>query len=452
MDPVISYKVDKNISTNKKEYFLTTLNNRFELMNEKLKNLLEKRYQKEFEPLYILPAEPNTYHRPSNYIILNQQLKMWRRKSGEKRMISLPPSSALNAELSESTYVNRLIRDLSRKQNQIFFIGFTSAGLNLGNKKIINIGPSKKVTEKYDNKINQIKLFKKLNLPKVRADIHRNAKSLMKINTDHPIFVSPPYTTGGTENMVISSKEDWKTFFNKLRPINKNGKFFAAEYIEDVSLSPNSVGIVCGKNDSRVLCLTDQIVRGTEHMGNIYPSSAGEENKEKMFDITRKIGDHLSRKGFRGMYGCDFIIDSKNRLYIVDLNPRRQSCYLTLQLMAKNINLLEIELKLALGEEVPDFDHRDIECRYTWLQKKLKPGQKYQKIKKELNINKESAPFTNIGEKFVSTYFPKNYTLSGKDIFGYYILSGKDRDTLLERSQQETENILLNSLQNEHKR
>lgn len=451
MDPVISYKVDKDIFTNKKEYFFTTLNNRFELMNKKLKELLEKRYQKEFEPLYILPAKPNTYHRPSNYVVLNQQLKTLRRRSREKRMISLPPSSVLNAELSESAYVNKLIRDLSRKQNRIFFIGFTSAGLNLDNERIINIGPQKEVAEKYDNKIDQIKLFKKLNLPRVRTNIHRNGKSLMKTNTYHPIFVSPSYTTGGTENMVISSKEDWETFFNKLRPINKNGKFFAAEYIEDVSLSPNSVGIICGRNDSRVLCLTDQFVRGTEHLGNIYPSSASKENKEKMFDITRKIGDHLSRKGFRGMYGCDFIIDSKNRLYVVDLNPRRQSCYLTLQLMAKSINLLEMELKLALGEEIPDFDHRDIGCRYTWLQKKLKPRQKYQKIKKELNINEENTPFTKVGEKFVSTYFPKNYILSNKDIFGYYILSGEDRYALLERSQQETENILLNSLQNASK-
>ncbi len=446
MKSIIFYKLDKEIFTNRKEYFFTILDNRFELINDQLIDLLQEKYQKKFEPIYILSAEPGKYHRKSNYIIINRRLKKLRQRFKNKKSILLQHAGDLNKEFSESKFVKKVIDSLSKKQERIFVISFSSFGLNLSNNKIINIGAKKELVEKYDNKIEQIKLFRKLKLPISETKIYKNAENLRKAKIDYPSFVSPAFTSGGTENAIIFSKKHLSIFFSKLRKINKGKEFLVAKYIENIFSSPNSVGIVCGKNDTRILCLTDQIVRGVKHTGNIYPTSADDKNKAEMITVTKKIGDYLSSLGFRGMYGCDFIIDSKNKLYIVELNPRRQSCYLMLQLIAKNINLLEVELKLALGEQIPEFGYDNIQHQYVWLHSKLKQYRKYQIFIKEFKLNNEKKPFKQVGEKFICSCFPAEYILNDCNFFGYYIASGKSYEKVLENSKKDIEDILLRSL------
>ena len=447
MNAIIKYNLDKKIYSNKKEYFFTFLNCRYELMNSKLIALLQKRYKKKkFEPIYILSAEPGKYHQKSNYIIINKELKRLQQKTKNKKIVLLQDLEDLNIEFSESKFVQALIDKLSKKQDKIFLISFTSFGLKVNNKKIINIGPRAELVEKYDSKIEQIKLFKKLKLPINETRIYSNIDKLKKAKLTYPGFISPTYTSGGAESAILFSNKDLKVFFSKLRRVNKDKGFFVAKYVKDVQSSPNSVGIVCKKNDVRVLCLTDQIIRGIKHTGNIYPTSANKSNQKKMITITKKIGNHLSALGFRGMYGCDFIIDNKGKLSVVELNPRRQSCYLILQLMSKKINLLDVELKLALGESIPKFKYNDIQVKYSWLHNKLKPYLKYQVLKKEFRINNEDSPFSKNGKNFICSYFPKDYVLSNCNFFGYYIASGENYNTLLKKSKEEIENILLNSL------
>lgn len=446
MKNIISYELDKDIFSNKKEYFFTFLSNRFELINDHLAELLAKKYNKKFEPIYVLSAEPGKYHQKTSYIIINRRLKDLRKKLINKKLILLQDVEDLNNEFSESKFVNKLIEDLAKKQNQIFVISFSSFGLNIKNNKIVNIGPERELVEKYDNKIEQVKLFRKLKLPVNETRIYKDAESLMSAKINYPSFISPSFTSGGSENAIIFSKKDLSVFFTRLRKINRNGEFFVARYIENVSSSPNSVGIICGKDDARVLCLTDQLIRGVKHTGNIYPSLASKKNKDKIISVTKKIGIYLSGLGFRGMYGCDFIIDGNEKLFVVELNPRRQSTYLMTQLMSKKIDLLEAELLLAIGGGIPEFNYDDIQGEYIWLHNKLKQNLKFQFLTKEFKINSENKPLEKIGEKFICSYFPTEYIMNDCNFFGYYIATGKSYEKVLENSKKEINEVLLKSL------
>ncbi|EFK96100.1 pyruvate carboxylase, partial [sediment metagenome] len=355
-------------------------------------------------------------------------------------------STDLNKEFSESKFVSDLLSNLSNKQDRIFLISFTSFGLRLQNDKIVNIGPGSRLVEKYDNKIEQVRLFKKLKLPVNITEVYKDINALKKAIIEFPSFISPAFTSGGAENAIIFSEKDLNIFFEKLRIINLDKEFFVARYIENIQCSPNSIGIICGKNDTRVLILTDQLIRGVKHTGNIYPSMASDENKKEMIGITKKIGDYLSELGFRGLFGCDFIIDETGKVYVVELNPRRQSCYLITQLMSKQIDLLEVELKIFMGEEIPKFSYDNIQCDYTWIHSKLKQHQEYQKITKEFKLNNEQTPFNKLGGVFSCSYFPADYLLNDCNYYGYYVSSGSNYDELLKKAQKEIENILLTTL------
>lgn len=53
MESVIRQKLDKDIFNNEVNYFFTSLVNRFDYANDLLVDILEKKYNKAFKPIYI---------------------------------------------------------------------------------------------------------------------------------------------------------------------------------------------------------------------------------------------------------------------------------------------------------------------------------------------------------------------------------------------------------------
>jgi len=446
-DSLISYKIDSDLEKNDYNYFFTLLSNRFELINKRLADLLEIKYNKKFKPIYILQAQPNKFFRKENYIILNKRSKELKVKSKILNLIYLQDAEDLNVEFVNSSFVKKIIKKIVKKQDKLFLISFTSFGLENINKKIMNIGPNATIVAKYENKIEQIKLFKKLKLSVNETKIYKDVNQLLKNKKlIFPLYLSPSYTSGGHESGSIFKREDIIKLKDKFRSCNKKDKIFVARFIEKVKLSPNGTAMVVAKNKTVPLFISDQILRNNVHLGNIYPSKVSHKNKKEIIDTIIKVGNFLSRCGFRGLFGCDFIIDDKDDCFIVDLNSRRQASYLVLLLMSK-INILDIELRLALKENVPDFNYDDIQCKFIWAHSKIKPYEEYVKIAKEFKKNSEEAPFLDIGQTFECTYFPKGYIFNG-GYLGYYITTGKDYNKVLNKLKLRVNQLTTKSCEN----
>lgn len=438
MDPLISYKLDKDIFKNEKEYFFTFLSNRFDLINCHLAELLEKRFNKKFEPIFILSGEPNRFYKKKNYIILNEELRKYQKMLKTEKVIFNQEYEDLNKEFSKSKFIKRLIKNLAKKQDKIFITGFTTSFLNINYPKVVIIGPNPKIATKYDNKIEHIKLFRKLSLPRNKTHIFDNYHNLLKrTNSLLPFFVSAEFTSGGGESKLIHSTKELDNFFQELRPINKNGKFLVAELFQ-FELTPNVNAMVTGRNDTRIILITDQILHNNAYMGNIYPSKANRKNIRKIERITKKVGNFLSRQGYRGLFGLDFLVNKHGKLCVIDLNPRRQGGYLCNWLVSNKTDIIDCELKLALGEKIEHFDEKDFQVNYSWAHSKIKPHyNKYQTenfktIRKEIKANSEDMPFEKTGKEFISAFFPKDHVFTG-GVLGYYIASRKKRDELKQR-------------------
>lgn len=430
MKYIIDYEIDDAIFDDEIHYFFTLLDSRYDPVNNMLKTNLEKEFKKIFEPIYIQQTEFNNAFIKKNYIILNSFLVNLRKEKKDNALVCMEDIEDVNAEFCKSLFIQDILNKLLKKQDQIFIMSFTSHGLSFNDKKIINIGPNHELVETYDNKITQIKLFERLNLQTPDASIYDNIDSVLsQKQLPYPFFISASYTSGGSENGIINCKNDLVYFKQQLRAINLNREVYITHYIQDVKCSPNVTAMVCGENDVMVLLISDQILEHNKHLGNIYPSKVNSKNKEVIFDITTTIGNHLSNKGFRGLFGCDFIIDNNNDCLVIEINPRRQAGYLMLLLMSRNVNILEAEIKLALGKEIDQFTYEDIQVDFAWAYSKIKPLLNNHKIKNEIKEGTQNDLFVKVGESFKHSYFPKNYIASGNFI-GYTGISGEKYDDI----------------------
>ncbi len=438
MESIVEYNLkEEEIFSDKFEYLYMFLSDRFEYLNELWINVLEQKFNQKFKPIWILSAKQNKYFEKENFIVINKKLKQLKENLKNNSIIYLQDYEDLNKEFSESQFISRITNQLIEKQGRVFIISFTSSGFQIHNPNVIILGPKPEIAAKYDNKIEQIKLFEQLNVPRNKTRIYDSILEI-KENEKYPFFISAAYTSGGHESKAIFTEEDLDHFYTHLREINKSNQFLVANLIQDIILSPNVNAIIIDENRTEIICISDQILRGNQYLGNIYPSKANEQSKKIIVETTKIIGKYLASEGFKGLFGLDFIIDSRNNTFVVDLNPRRQGGYLCNTLMSKKVNIIELELKLALGERLPTFDYNDFQLPFAWAHSKIKPYYKNMKIKDSYRWGNYNLPFEQKGSMFKCIFYPENYLLM-EGTGGYLIISGNDHEEVKKRIIKETE-------------
>lgn len=429
MKNIIEKQLKEEIFSDEYEYFFSSLTDRFEHATELWKKELEKKFNKKFKPIWIMSAKQNKLfmQNKENYIILNKKLKELKKDPSNKNVVYLQDSEDLNKELSESEFISDLIKKITEKQGRIFILGFTSSFLNIDNPKAIILGPNPDIATKFDNKAEHLKLFNELKVPRNKSKIY-NSKEELKKETKYPFFISAPYSSGGHENKFIFHEKDLDKFFTNLREVNKKGPYIVSQLLTNIDSSPNVNAIITKEGKTKIICITDQILNKNEYIGNIYPSKISKESEKIIVRTTKTLGDHLSKEGFRGLFGLDFIVNSTGQVYTIDLNPRRQGGYLCNILMSKKINIPELELRVVLGEEVPNFFEENFKTDFYWGHIKIKEKGKINEIFRKGNINN---PFENIGSEFSCIFYPKESYVTGTR--GYRVFSEFDYNSCVNK-------------------
>ncbi len=451
MDPIIEHDLDDDIFSNDVQYFFTFLSNRFDLINKRVESLLEKRFGKTFKPIYILKSPPNKYFKKENFIVLNERLAECRETLKSKNLILDGMYSELNEEFSDSVFVKDLIRKIGLKQERIFIMPYTTSFLEIKDPKVVILGPDPKVATKYDNKIEQARLFDRLDLPMADFIVYEDLDALKEdVERLAPFFVSARYTAGGAEHMLVEDLEDLEEFGNKLSLINEDGGLRVSDIVDDIEMSPAVNAIVTGKNKTDVIVIMDQMIKEHKYLGTVYPSKIDKKHVKMIIEATKKIGNALSQEGFRGFFGCDFLIDDDDKICVIDLNPRRTGSYACTCFMSKKVDIVDCELRLALGEKLPKFSYEDVQVDYAFAQKKIAPSHVFGEIVGEVKVSEMDMPFKKTGEAFVCTFYPKGHTWIGGNELGYCVASGKDYWKVMRRVGELSEKTLARVLKEYH--
>lgn len=444
----MEYHLEKSFTTNKTRYFFFIFDPRFEIMSEFMADSLSRHFGYKYKPIYILSSHPNKYFIKENYIVLNEYADAVEKKLN-KKVVYTQKYEDLNEEFIKSSFVQKISKKLFIKQKQIPVYSFTTSFLKLSDSRWLILGPSPRVSTFYDNKVEQYKLFESLGLPRNNARFFENKENLLRKSHNFPIYISASYTSGGKESGFIYSKKMLINFLSKIRDVNKRGQFLVSQIFEHITAMPNVNAIITGKNKTNVLVVSDQIMENTQYLGNVYPTAISPKHIEQIKQITVSIGNFLSQEGYRGLFGCDFLINNKGKLVVVDLNPRRQGGYVC-NAMALNyigINLTDIELSCVLGEKVlADLTYEKIQYPSAWAHSKIKPHISGQKIAKEYKRGDLQKIFDKKSGNYFGTFYKKCQTFLDGYI-GYTVVVGKDRkknyDLVLSTTKEKIKEILI---------
>lgn len=437
-------ELDPNLLKDDNFYYFSLLSDRFEPLNNFWAEKLEKRFNKKFKPIFILPFKHNYLFEEDNYIVLNKRLFELQEKLKRTDIINLIYPEDLNKQFCESEFIQTLIKQLLDKQDRLFILSFSSVWMDMDNPKITILGPNSKIAAKLDDKAEHVRIFEQLNLPTNKSTIYNNFEELKEKQEEYPCFVSATFSSGGFESKIIDTKDNLMEFYDSLRPINQKGSFIASRLLKDISFAPNSSAIILGEDKTTVICISDQLLRENRYMGNSYPSQVDTKYQEIISDITIKVGNYISKLGFRGLFGLDFIITKDGECFPTDLNPRRQGGYYCNILMSQKIDIIDLELRLALGEPLPDVKSEDFSINYCWGHSKLVPYYHNMKIEHELEIGIPTEPFNKIGSEYKAIYYPKGHILIAGNP-GFYLTTDYNYVNMRERLSKETEKIISES-------
>lgn len=440
---VMQSRIDPTIYANDIEYFFTLLGPRFEPVIQLMSESLSQRFHKHYEPIRVFSAVPNRYFAGRNYIVLNERARKITKRIGDE-VIYLQEYEELNLEFTNSPYVREIANKLLEKQQNIYIYSFTTSFLDPADARWIVLGPSSDIAKEFDNKVRQFELFQELNLPTNEARVFSSSAELKNTAlSDLPFYISAAYTSGGNESGLVFSEEMLDGFLSRLREINTKDRFLAANIFENLVVAPNATAIITERGAS-VLTVSDQILRGTRYLGNVYPSAISQALEENILEIMTRIGSYLGGRGYRGLFGCDFLINRDGKLVVVDLNPRRQGGYscVALALLSSGVNLTNLELSCALGDvtdELPDY--QAIQYEAAWAHSKVKPYDPGQRIRQELKHGELSDIFRDKRGDFSAGFYQKDAIFIDGYI-GYVAKTGTNRKEVLQEVLDEPNHLL----------
>lgn len=112
------------------------------------------------------------------------------------------------------------------------------------------------------------------------------------------------------QSLITTGK--WKIFFKGV-----DTTYLISRYIPH-SYDPTVLGVVANEKDVYIAGVADQqIVDGNKFTGSTYPSRLPGKVIDTLKEYTRKIGRFMGSLGYRGIFGCDFIVDDDFNIFFL---------------------------------------------------------------------------------------------------------------------------------------
>lgn len=207
------------------------------------------------------------------------------------------------------------------------------------------IAPKVKFGKKlFEDKIKFRKILKEIKVPPTPGEtLQARNLNFYKLKTRYglPFVLQHPRKGGGKGTFFIDSEDGWRRAIKKLRIKEVEG----GEIVEDISdLEVIVAKYIKGPSPSITGCVTRHGILSTSPQyqlidipelynpqkgsglfcGHDWSSSQFSESVEKqIYKATRGVGKYFQTKGYKGIFGLDFVIDEKSqKVYVTEANPR----------------------------------------------------------------------------------------------------------------------------------
>ncbi len=181
------------------------------------------------------------------------------------------------------------------------------------------------------------------------TDIETGVKAAERIG--YPVLVRPSYVLGGRAMQIVSSEERLRHYLQTAVEVNVDQPVLVDRYIIGKELE---VDAICDGKDVFIPGIMEHVERTGIHSGDsisVYPTfSVSQQAKQKIIDYTVKLG---LRIGIVGLYNIQFILDDKDDVYVIEVNPRSSR---TVPFISKatGVPMAHIATQVILGKSLKD--------------------------------------------------------------------------------------------------
>ena len=187
--------------------------------------------------------------------------------------------------------------------------------------------------------------------PKAKAvtDIEDGVAAATEIG--YPVLVRPSFVLGGRAMQIVGNEQALRHYLHNAVEVTEDSPVLVDKYIMGKEAE---VDAIC---DAEGNVFIPGIMEHVEHTGvhsgdsiSVYPSfSLSAEVKQQMIDYTVRLGRAI---GIVGLYNIQFIVDSEDKVYVIEVNPRSSR---TVPFLSKstNVPMAKIATRVMLGESLP---------------------------------------------------------------------------------------------------
>ena len=213
------------------------------------------------------------------------------------------------------------------------------------------IGTDVAAIDRAENRDSFEKVMEKLGIPQPKGlavtDIEEGVRVAASIG--YPVLVRPSFVLGGRAMQIVANEESLRHYLQTAVEINTDQPVLVDKYIMGKELE---VDAICDGTDVFIPGIMEHVERTGVHSGDsisIYPTfSVSQAVKDKIIDYTVKLGTAI---GIVGLYNIQFIADSNDDVYVIEVNPRSSRTVPFLS-KATGVPMADIATRVILGHSL----------------------------------------------------------------------------------------------------
>ena len=215
------------------------------------------------------------------------------------------------------------------------------------------IGTDCAAIERAENRECFEEILQQLEIPQPQGRAVTNIEDGVRAAAEigYPVLMRPSFVLGGRAMEIVANEEMLRHYLKTAVEIDTDKPVLVDHYIQGKEVE---VDAICDGCDVFVPGIMELVERTGVHSGDsisVYPSySISDRVKGVILQYTKKLGLGI---GIVGLFNVQFIVDSHERVYIIEVNPRSSRTVPFLS-KATGFSLADIATEVILGRSLKE--------------------------------------------------------------------------------------------------
>ena len=221
------------------------------------------------------------------------------------------------------------------------------------------IGTDCEAIDRAENRDSFEKILEELEIPQPQGRAVTKIEDGVRVAKEigYPVLVRPSFVLGGRAMQLVADEKQLRHYLRTAVEIDEDKPVLVDHYIQGKEVE---VDAICDGRDVFVAGIMELVERTGIHSGDsisVYPAfSISDSVKGKILSYSKKLGLGI---GIKGLFNIQFIVDEKDDVYIIEVNPRSSR---TVPFLSKSTgySLADIATEVILGKSLKELGIFDL--------------------------------------------------------------------------------------------